>query len=138
MDVKNAFLNDILKEEVFMEQPQGFKDNVNPDYVCKLKRGLYTLKQSPRIWFERLRNYLRIINFKQSCADASVFMNDGKYGKIIIVLYVDELIITSDNDELIQKIKHNMSNEFEMKDLGKLKYFLGIEVIKCMNGWMIS
>ena len=78
------------------------------------------------------------MNFKQSCADASVFMNDGKNGKIIIVLYVDDLIITGDNDELVQKIKHNMSNEFEMKDLGELKYFLGIEVIKCINGWMLS
>ena len=65
-------------------------------------------------------------------------MNDGKYGKIIFVLDVDDLIIAGDNDELIQKIKHNMSNEFEMKDLGELKYFLGIEVIKCMNGWMLS
>ena len=78
------------------------------------------------------------MNFKQSCADASIFMNDGKNGKIIIVLYVDDLIITCDNDELVQKIKHNMSNEFEMKDLGELKYFLGIEVIKCINGWMLS
>ena len=138
IDVKNAFLNGILKEEVFMEQPHGFKDNVNPDYVCKLKRGLYGLKQSPRIWFERLGNYLKSMNFKQSCADASVFMNDGANGKIIIVLYVDDLIIIGDNDEFVQKIKHNMSNEFEMKDLGELKYFLGIEVIKCINGWMLS
>ena len=66
MDVKNAF----LKEEVFMEQTHHFKDNVNPDYVCKLKRDLYKLKQSPRIWFERLGNYLKSMNFKQSCADA--------------------------------------------------------------------
>ena len=125
MDVKNAFLNGILKEEVFMEQAQGFKDKINPNYVCKLKRGLYGLKQSPRIWFERLGNYLKSMNFKQSCGDASVFMNDGKYSKIIIVLYVDDLIITGDNDELIQKIKHNMSNEFEITELGELKYFLG-------------
>ena len=116
MDVNNAFLNGFLKEEVFMEQPEGFKDSANPEFVCKLKRGLYGLKQAPRRWFERLANYLKIVGFKQSLADASVFIMNGKNDIIIIVLYVDDLIITSSNDGLIYETKMKLSAQFEMKD----------------------
>ena len=138
MDVNNAFLNGFLKEEVFMEQPEGFKDSANPEFVCKLKRGLYGLKQAPRTWFERLANYLKIVGFKQSLADALVFIMNGKNDIIIIVLYVDDLIITSSNDGLIYETKMKLSAQFEMKDLGELKYFLGIEVVKCPHGLMLS
>ena len=138
MDVKNTFLNGFLKEEVFIEQSEGFKDSANPEFVCKLKRGLYGLKQSPRIWFERLANYLKVVSFKQSLAYASVFVMNAKNDIVIIVLYVDDLIMTSNNDDSICEIKKKLSPQFEMKDLGELKYFLCIEVVKCSNGLMFS
>ena len=137
MDVKNSFLNGFLKEEVFIEQPERFKDSTNPEFVCKLKRGLYGLKQSPRIWFERLANYLKVVSFKQSLAYASVFVMNAKEDIAIIMLYVDDLIMTSNNDDSICEIKKKLSTQFEMKDLGELKYFLGIEVVKCPNGLML-
>ena len=77
--------------------------------MCKLKRGLYGLKQAPRIWFERLANYLQIVGFKQTLADASVFIMNDEKDIIIIVLYVDDLIVTSSNSGLIYAIKKKLS-----------------------------
>ena len=102
MDVKNAFLNGDLQEEVYMEQPKGY---VHPDflhYVCRLKKALYGLKQAPRAWIDRMSRFLQSIGFEINKADHSLYVKKTGCGLIVIVIYVDDLIITRGNkDEIV-------------------------------------
>ena len=96
MDVKNVFLNGVIEEEVYIEQPKGFETFDSESHVCKLKRALYGLKQAPRAWYTRIDNYFTGLGFTKSEADSHLYqiVVDGKL--LIIVLYVDDLILTSD------------------------------------------
>jgi len=127
LDVKNAFLNGILEEEVYMTQPPGFVVQEEASKVCHLRKSLYDLKQSPRAWFERLSQALGQFGMNRSANDHSVFYGHLKEA-IILVAYVDDLIITGDDVEGIPTLKKFLSEQFQITDLGKLKYFLGIEV----------
>ena len=125
MDVKNAFLNGELQEEVYMEQPKGY---VHPNflhYVYWLKKALYGLKQAPRAWTNRMSRFLQSIRFKISKADHSLYVKKIGCGLIIIVIYVDDLIVTGSTKDEIAHVKKVLGTEFDMKDLGELKYFLG-------------
>ncbi|KAH9752991.1 retrovirus-related pol polyprotein from transposon RE1 [Citrus sinensis] len=129
VDVNNAFLNGDLTEEVYMRQPEGFVDPQRPDSVCKLHKALYGLKQAPRGWFDKLKSSLIQWGFKNSKSDTSLFLRRTKSSIIIILIYVDDiLIIGSDCVELEEFIKL-FSSTFALKDLGRLSYFLGIEVL---------
>ena len=128
-DIKNAFLHGDLEEEVFMEPPPGFKNLFSGDKVCRLKKALYGLKQSPRAWFGRFTKAMIAMEYKQSQGDHTLFIKHFDHGKITALLvYVDDIIITGDNMEEIEVLKKCLAKEFEVKDLSKLKYFLGIEV----------
>eukprot|EP00253_Pinus_taeda_P022059 PITA_22059 len=129
MDVKTAFLNGKIKEEVYIEQPEGFEIFDHESHVCKLKRALYGLKQTPRAWYTRIDNYFTGLGFTKSEADANLYhiMVEGK--PLIIFLYVNDLILTGD-DQLIQSCKEDLVREFEMKDMGLMHYFLGMEVLQ--------
>ena len=128
LDVKNAFLNDILEEEVCMTQPPGFVVQEEASKVCRLWKSLYGLKQSTRAWFGRLSQALGQFGMTRSANDHSVFYRHLKEKTIILVAYVDDLIITGDDVEGISALKKFLSEQFQITDLGKLKYFLGIEV----------
>ncbi|KAH9799298.1 reverse transcriptase Ty1/copia-type domain-containing protein [Citrus sinensis] len=128
LDVRNAFLHGLLKETVYMEQPPGFRNSRHPAYVCKLKKSLYGLKQAPRAWFECLSQALISLGFSSSKADSSLFIFNNKSILILILIYVDDVIITGNNEKEIQSIINNLSSKFALKDLGNLHYFLGIEV----------
>ncbi|KAJ9553092.1 hypothetical protein OSB04_017137 [Centaurea solstitialis] len=136
-DVKNAFLHGELKEEVYMEAPPGFIGNFKPGEVCRLKKTLYGLKQSPRAWFGKFTLAMKRYGFRQSNADHTLFLK--RRGKLItcLIIYVDDMIITGNDEEEMSKIKTNLFTEFEMKDLGRLKYFLGIEVLRSKQGIFI-
>jgi hypothetical protein len=138
MDVKSAFLNGHLKEEVYVTQPPGFEMPNSENKVCKLKKALYGLKQAPRAWNKRIDNFLRSIDFKQCASDASMYvkMKDGK--QVIIIIYVDDLVLTGDHEECIGKTQECLKTEFEMTDLGILHYFLGIEVWQTSVGIFMS
>jgi hypothetical protein len=127
MDVKIAFLNGKLKEEVYIEQPKSFVEQSKETHVCRLKRALYELKQAPRVWYEHIDSYLQVMGFVKSEADANLYyLVDG--GEVfILVLYVDDLFLTGSLG-LIDECKKNLAAEFEMKDLGLMHYFLGMEV----------
>eukprot|EP00253_Pinus_taeda_P006304 PITA_06304 len=127
MDVKTAFLNGNIEEEVYIEQPEGFETFDRESHVCRLKRALYELKQAPRAWYTRIDNYFTRLGFTKSEADANLYhiMVEGK--QLIIVLYVDDLILTGD-DQFIMSFKEDLAREFEMKDMGLMHYFLGMEV----------
>ena len=128
MDVKTAFLNGELDEDIYMEQPDGYVDEDHPDYVCKLKRSLYGLKQSPRMWNQTIDDFMLKMEFAKCEPDHCVYVKQEGDDMIFVVLYVDDLIIASSNDELMKSTKSALSDRFEMTDLGELKYFLGMEI----------
>ncbi|BFG40530.1 hypothetical protein CerSpe_268040 [Prunus speciosa] len=128
LDVQNAFLHGNLSEEVFMKQPIGFVDQQFPSHVCKLKRSLYGLKQAPRAWFQRFSEYLLQLGFHESQNDYSLFVYNHQGVYLILLIYVDDILITGNDQEQISHLIRRLGTLFSMKDLGKLHYFLGIEV----------
>jgi hypothetical protein len=138
LDVKNAFLHGSLMEEVYMAQPPGFVDPSRPKYVCKLRKAIYGLKQAPRAWFQRLNTFLMQVGFVQSRADSSMFTYHHGSTILVFLLYVDDIVLTGNSSPFIQSFIHTLSTEFELKDLGKLHYFLGIEVSYLSNGIHLS
>jgi hypothetical protein len=126
MDVKTAFLNGVVEEEVYVEQPEGFEVGSRETHVCRLRRVLYGLKQAPWAWSSRIDSYLREMGFQWSEADPNLYFLAGEV-PLILVLYVDDLFLTGD-EQLIADCKANLVAEFEMKDLGLMHYFFGLEV----------
>jgi len=129
MDVKNVFLHGDLQEEMYMEQPPGYVDQTHLNLVCRLKKVLYGLKQAPRVWLDKIGQYLVTNGFQTSNVDFSLYVKKTNHGIVIIVIYVNDLIITGDSDADIFDLKKFLKQKFEMKDLGELHYFFGIEVI---------
>ncbi|XP_043725932.1 uncharacterized mitochondrial protein AtMg00810-like [Telopea speciosissima] len=134
LDVKNAFLHGNLNEAVYMHQPQGYVNPTVPEYVCHLNKALYGLRQAPRAWFHKFSNYLIQEGFRQSLADSSMFIYKGERGMIVLLLYVDDIIITGDSVDLIKMVVTRLSHNFAMTDLGDLHYFLGIEANRSSKG----
>jgi hypothetical protein len=139
MDVKNVFLHGDLQEEMYMDQTPCYVDQTHPNLVSTLKKTLYGLKQAPRAWLVKIGQYLVTSGFQTSNADFSLYVKKTDHGIIIIVIYVDDLIITGNSDVDIFDLKKLLKQKFEMKDLGKLRYFLGIEVIQSSKGiWLLQ
>ena len=136
LDVKNAFLNGDLQEEVYMAPPPSVSHDSG--YVCKLKKALYGLKQAPRAWFEKFSIVISFIGFVSISHDSALFIKSIDVGRIILSLYVDDMIITSDDIDGISVLKIELAKQFEMKDLGSLRYFLGIEVAYSPKGFLLS
>ncbi|KAI5346452.1 hypothetical protein L3X38_014331 [Prunus dulcis] len=134
LDVKNAFLHGDLEEEVFMRQSQGYEDPAHPEYVCKLKKSLYGLKQAPRAWNAKFTGYLPALGFKISQSDPSLFVKHEGSDVIMLLLYVDDIILTGSNADLVQSVVDNLSSVFEMKDMGRLAYFLGLQIAYPASG----
>jgi hypothetical protein len=128
MDVKNAFLHGDLQEEVYMHIPPGFETSQTTRKVLRLHRSLYGLKQSPRAWFDRFRRAVLKKGYHQSNANHTLFYKRNVGNITILIVYVDDIIITGDDHEEISHLKKHLAQEFEVKDLGHLRYFLGIEV----------
>ena len=125
LDVKNVFLNGDLEEEVFMSLPPGFKERLGSDKVYRLRKFLYGLKQSPSAWFERFGKAVISYGFHQSQANHTMFYKHSKEGKVaILIVYVDDIILTSDDVVELERLKRKLANDFKIKDLGMLKYFL--------------
>jgi hypothetical protein len=136
--VKNAFLHGELEEEVYMAIPPGFSSSQTEGKVCRLKKALYGLKQSPRAWFDRFLKAMLRFGYKQSHADHTMFIKRSN-GKIaILIVYVDDIIMTGDDVNEITSLKALLAQEFEIKDLGSMKYFLGMEVARSDKGIFIS
>ena len=120
IDINNAFLNGNLHEEVFMSQPDGFVDQAKPTYVCKLHKALYGLKQAPRAWFETLRGALLTWGFHNSVSDTSLFYSH-KHGRILLLLvYVDDILITGDSQANVQHVIDALHTQFALKTLGSV------------------
>lgn len=133
LDVKSAFLNGILEEEIYVAQPEGFSMKGKEDDVFLLKRALYGLKQAPRAWYSRIDEHLMQLGFKRSLNEATLYIKGDETNFVIVSLYVDDLLVTGNNEEFVRKFKQDMMGTFEMTDLGEMAYFLGMEV-KQKNG----
>ncbi|KAM2757556.1 hypothetical protein PS2_019291 [Malus domestica] len=137
MDVKNAFLHGELQEEVYMQIPPGYSP-LKDKMVCKLHKAIYGLKQSPRAWYAKLSSMLEREGFLISNVDSSLFVWNGTRGKLVVLIYIDDLIITGDNAFEIGALKASLHQTFVIKDLGKLKYFLGIEMENSQQGLFLN
>ena len=133
MDVHNAFLHGDLDEEVYMKLPPGFQCS-NPKLACRLRKSLYGLKQAPRCWFAKLVSALKGYGFLQSYSDYFLFTLTQGSVQINVLVHVDDLIISSNDSAALTIFKSYLSDCFKMKDLGPLKYFLGIEVARNASG----
>ncbi|TQE01264.1 hypothetical protein C1H46_013171 [Malus baccata] len=139
LDVKNAFLHGDLHEEVYMSQPQGFESSVHPsNYVCRLHKSLYGLKQAPRAWNEKFTSFLPGLGFKASLADPSLFVQHTSLGTVVLLLYVDDIILTGSSSQLIDGVIQALAKEFDLKDLGQLHYFLGLQITYQPQGLFVS
>lgn len=137
LDVNNAFLRNDLIEDVYMQIPQGFTKKGDTQ-VRKLKKSLYDLKQASHNWYHKFTRALLNIGFRQSRADHSLFA--FHYGSIYVfaLIYVDDVLLAGKNEAKIQFIKSYFDETFSIKDLGPLKYFLGIEVAWSYEGFVLS
>ena len=128
LDVKSAFLHGPLEEEVYVQQPPGFVVKGKENQVYKLQKALYGLRQAPRAWNKRIDSFLLDLGFIKCIVEHGVYVKENTEGDLIIIcLYVDDLIVTGSNIKDIQQFKKTMEAEFEMTDLGRLSYFLGME-----------
>jgi hypothetical protein len=127
MDVKTTFLNGVIEEEVYIEKPQGFEVEYRKTRVCRLKKYTYELKQALRAWYGRIDSFLASLGFSKSKVDPNLYFKVMNDEPIILLLYVDDLFLTGE-ENLITDCKKNLAAEFEMKDLGPMHYFLGLEV----------
>jgi len=126
MDVEAAFLNGQIKSEVYIYPPDGYQPGTNK--VCRLKKSLYGLRESPREWYECFHQYMSTLNFKRSDFDYCLYTSDSNGKWIYVILYVDDLLICSSSIEEIGSIKEKLSSRFQMKDLRQAKHYLGIEI----------
>lgn len=126
LDVKNAFLNGILKEEIYMQIPKGVEPRTGE--VCKLKRTLYGLKQAPMEWNARFDMFVRDLGFTPCATDRCLYVSVNENVTMYLLLYVDDFIIASNDMGALNNVKEILKNEFKMRDLGELNYFLGIKI----------
>ncbi|CAL9028710.1 unnamed protein product [Prunus brigantina] len=138
MDVKTAFLNGVLNEEVYVEQPKGFEDPHHPNDVFRLKKALYGLKQAPRAWYERLSSHLLGNGYVRGSVDKTLFVKRFKKDVLIAQVYVDDIVVGSTSDLHVQEFIHVMTSEFEMSLVGELNYFLGLQIKQSHDGIFIS
>jgi hypothetical protein len=138
MDVKSAFLNGPIKEEVYVEQPLGFEDSEYPNHVYKLSKALYGLKQAPRAWYECLRDFLITNGFKVGKDDPTLFTKTVEKDMFICQIYVDDIIFGSTNKSTCEEFSRIMVQKFEMSMMGELRYFLGFQIKQLQDGTFIS
>lgn len=130
MDVKTAFLNGDLDEEVYMNQPEGFWAPGKEDLVCKLKKSIYGLKQASRQWYIKFNETITAYGFVENTIDRCIYMKVSGSKFIILVLYVDDILLAANDKALLHDVKKFLSNNFEMKDMGEASYVIGIEIFR--------
>lgn len=152
MDVSNAFLHGDLFEDVYMKMPQGYTNlgsriqkcvsqptsGNSSTLVCKLKKSMYGLKHAPRNWFDKLSYTLSNLTFQQSKSDYSLFLKHSNSSVLAVRVYVDDLLICGNSLPAIDNLKSMWSSTFHMKDLGPLRYFLGLEIDRSPSGFFMS
>ena len=136
MDVKNVFLNGNLSENIYTQPPPGL--SIEPNKVCYLPCALYGLKQAPRVWFVKFNSIISRLGYIVSHYDSVLFLHHTNKDTILLLLYVDDMIITGDDLSDIQELKDFLSQQFEMKDFGHFSYLLGLEITHSTYGLYIT
>lgn len=136
--MNNALLHGTLTKEVYMAQPLGFVDSQNSNLVFHLHKALYGLEQAIWASYHKLKKYLLIVSFTNSVANSSLFVYNISSFTSYLLVYIDDIIITENNDDLLECIVDDLANKFSIKDLGTLLYFLGVEVISCSFGLLLT
>ncbi|GJX79008.1 retrovirus-related pol polyprotein from transposon TNT 1-94 [Tanacetum coccineum] len=134
MDVKTTFLYGILHEEVYVSQPDGFVDPDNPNHVYKLKKALYGLKQAPRAWYDLLSSFLLSQGFFKGTVDPILFISRKGKDILLVQIYVDDIIFASTTTELCDKFYEIMCSKFKMSMMGKISFFLGLQISQSPRG----
>jgi hypothetical protein len=127
MDVKTAFLNGVIEEEVYIEKPQGFEVEDRKTHVYKLKKAMYRLKQDCRAWYGRIDGFLTSLGFTKSKTDSNLYFKVMNDEPVILLMYVDDLFLTGE-ENIITECKKKLASEFEMKYLALMHCFLGLKV----------
>ncbi|WKA03443.1 hypothetical protein VitviT2T_021550 [Vitis vinifera] len=138
MDVKSAFLNGFINEEVYVEQPPGFQSFNFPNHVFRLKKTLYGLKQAPRAWYERLSKFLLKKGFKMGKIDTTLFIKTKDNDMLLVQIYVDDIIFGATNVSLCEEFSKCMHSEFEMSMMGELNFFIGLQIKQLKEGTFIN
>ncbi|KAH9680549.1 hypothetical protein KPL71_026587 [Citrus sinensis] len=138
MDVKSTFLNGYIMEEVYVKQSPGFENEQFPNYVYKLSKALYELKQTPRAWYDMLKNFLLDNGFSMRKADTTLFVKHKNQDILVVKMYVDDIIFGSTNELLCKEFLSYMNKEFEMGMMGELKHFLGLQIKQNEGGIFIN
>jgi hypothetical protein len=136
--VQNVFLHGVLEEEVYMRQPPRYEESKNPNFVCKLDKAIYGLKQAPKAWYSRLSSMLQMLEFVPSKGDTSLFFFHSNGITMYILVYVDDIIIASSSPKATNGLLKKLEEDFALKDLGDLHYFLSIEVTKSQQGILLT
>ncbi|GJZ50086.1 retrovirus-related pol polyprotein from transposon TNT 1-94 [Tanacetum coccineum] len=138
IDVKTAFLNGILREEVYVSHPDGFCDKDNLNHVYKLKKALYGLKQAPRAWYDLLSKFLLSQEFSKGTVDPTLFIRRQGKDILLVQIYVDDIIFASTTPELCDQFSKIMCSKFKMSMMGKISFFLGLQISQSPRGIFIN
>ena len=138
MDMKTAFLNGDLEEEIYMEHPEGFSTSEQEKKVCKLVKSLYGLGQAPKQWHEKFDNVMLSHRFKINECDKCAYIKDDEHGYVIVCLYVDDMVIVGSDDKMIASTKIMLNSRFDMKDMGLADVILGIKIKRTSEGLILS
>ena len=137
VDISHAFIHGELEEEIYMKQPEGFEE-MGPDYVCKLQRSLYGLKQAGRVWNKKLHSVLTLIGFKRLESDRSIYLYLRDDVKIIMPIHVDDLTLASNSQSAIDHVVKELAQHFKLRDLGPTTFLLGIEITRDRSNHSMS
>jgi len=138
MDVKTAFLNGYLEEELYMVQPEGFIDPEHPKKVCKLKRSIYGLKQASRSWNHRFDQVIKEYGFTRSVEEPCLYIKSSGSKIVFLILYVDDILLIGNDIPLLSSVKGWLKNHFQMKDLGEAQRILGVRIYRDRSRRMLS
>ena len=138
LDVNNAFLHGSLQEDVYMIQPSGFVDSTMPTHICKPHKSIYGLKQAPRAWYDKLNSFLLTLGFQQSKSDSSLFIYSKKDIILFLLVYVDDVLLTGNDSQVMSDIIRQLGVHVSLKDLSDLHYFIGVEVQQTREGIFLS
>ena len=133
-DIETAFLNGYLEDTIYIEQPDGFKVKGKENWVCRLVRSLYGLKQSPRLWNETLKTVMKSCGLTQSESDPCLFYRFTSTAKLLVLVYVDDLVVAGTNQQAIDQLKQSLKKKFKLKELGDLSWCLGIQITRSQSG----
>ncbi|GJW44454.1 retrovirus-related pol polyprotein from transposon TNT 1-94 [Tanacetum coccineum] len=138
MDVKTAFLNGVLKEEVYVSQPEGFVDQDNPLHVYKLKKALYGLKQASRAWYDMLSIFLISQHLSKGVVDPTLFTRQAGNDLLLVQIYIDDIIFATTNTAMCNKFDKQMTTKFKMSMMGQISFFLGLQISQSPKGIFIN